>query len=120
MAENKPPESMLRMDQLMREASLWFARMRGPDAQAYRPDFEHWLSLGASHRDAYERAGEIFAMGRFLAAQREEIEVQANDNQPAGRHWKWGAIAASLLVVLGVSGWLASHQLGSAAGGSRR
>src|SRR3546814_16729928 len=54
--------------------------MRGPDAQSYRPQFEHWLSLGASHRDAYERAGEIFALGRFLASQREEIEAETNDN----------------------------------------
>lgn len=118
MAENRPPEGMPRMDQLMREASLWFARMRGPDAKEYRPDFEHWLSLGASHRDAYERAGEIFAMGRFLAAQREEIEAQANDNEPTGRHWKWGTIAASLLLTLGAGGWLASHQLRGPAGGA--
>lgn len=118
MAESKPPVGMLRMDQLMREASLWFARMRGPDAKAYRADFEHWLSLGASHRDAYERAGEIFAMGRFLAAQREEIESQANDNEPVGRHRRWVAIAASLFLVFGAGGWFASHQfrgLGSGA-----
>src|SRR3546814_7949257 len=46
MAENEQPESLPRMDQLTREGSLWFARMRGPDAQSYRPQFEHWLSLG--------------------------------------------------------------------------
>lgn len=118
MAENKPPEGMPRMDQLMREASLWFARMRGPDAREYRPDFEHWLSLGASHRDAYERAGEIFAMGRFLAAQREEIEAQANDNEATGHRRKWAAIAASLLLVLGVGGWFANRQLHSPVGGA--
>lgn len=111
MAENKSQEGMPRMDQLMREASLWFARMRGPDAKEYRPDFERWLLLGASHRDAYERAGEIFAMGRFLAAQREEIEAQANDNGFTGRHRKWSVIAASLLLVFGAGGWFATHQL---------
>lgn len=111
MAEKGLPDGMPRMDQLMREASLWFARMRGPDAKTYRPEFEKWLSLGATHRDAYERAGEIFAMGRFLAAQREEIEAQANDNEPTSRHWKWTAIAASLLLALGAGGWLANKDL---------
>lgn len=99
------------MDQLMREASLWFARMRGPDAKIYRPDFERWLSLGASHRDAYERAGEIFAMGRFLAAQREEIEAQANDNELMGRRWRWAAVAAALVVAVGAGGWFANREL---------
>lgn len=105
------------MDQLTREGSLWFARMRGPDAQSYRPQFEHWLSLGASHRDAYERAGEIFALGRFLASQREEIEAEANDNEPMGHSWKWVAIAASLLLAIGAGGWFANSELrGSASG----
>ncbi|PZU06065.1 FecR family protein [Sphingomonas sp.] len=116
MTKNEPPEGMPRMDQLMREASLWFARMRGPDAKAYQSDFEHWLSLGASHRDAYERAGEVFAMGRFLAAQREEIEAQANDNEPARHRWTWAAIAASLLLVLGAGGWFATERRGPAGG----
>src|SRR3546814_13548121 len=71
MAENEQPESLPRMDQLTREGSLWFARMRGPDAQSYRPTMEQWLSLGAAHRDAYERAGEIFEIGR--ASWRERV-----------------------------------------------
>ena len=117
MAENEQPESLPRMDQLTREGSLWFARMRGPDAQSYRPQFEHWLSLGASHRDAYERAGEIFALGRFLASQREEIEAEANDNEPVGHSWKWVAIAASLLLAIGAGGWFANSEMrGSASG----
>ena len=111
MAENEQPESLPRMDQLTREGSLWFARMRGPDAQSYRPQFEHWLSLGASHRDAYERAGEIFALGRFLASQREEIEAEANDNEPVGHSWKWVAIAASLLLAIGAGGWFANSEM---------
>lgn len=53
MAEDDMPEPKPRMDQQMREASLWFARMRGPDAEEWRPQFEQWLALGASHRGAY-------------------------------------------------------------------
>ncbi|MFN3945627.1 MAG: FecR family protein [Allosphingosinicella sp.] len=54
-------------DQLMREAAAWFARMRGPDADASRPEFEAWLRRGALHRGAYNRASEIFAMGKLLS-----------------------------------------------------
>ena len=74
-------------DQQMREASLSFARMRGPDAEEWRPQFEDWLALGASHRGAYNRAGEIFALGRFMAAQ-DEDQTEANDNEESGRHWR--------------------------------
>src|SRR3546814_18435892 len=75
------------------------------------------LSLGASLRDAYERAGEIFALGRFLASQREEIEAETNDNEPVGHGWKWVAIAASLLLAIGAGGWFANSQMrGSASG----
>jgi ferric-dicitrate binding protein FerR (iron transport regulator) len=59
MAEDDMPEPMPRMDQQMREASLWFARMRGPDAEEWRPQFEQWLALGASHR------GRITELARY-------------------------------------------------------
>lgn len=111
MAEDRPPEGMPRMDQLTQEGALWFARMRGPDADSYRPEFENWLSLGASHRNAYDRAGEIFALGRFLAAEREEIEREANDNEPVTPRWKWAAVAASALAVIGAGGWLATMEM---------
>src|SRR3546814_5408814 len=110
MAEDDMPEPMPRMDQQMREASLWFARMRGPDAEEWRPQFEDWLALGASHRGAYNRAGEIFALGRFMAAQ-DEDQTEANDNEESGRHWRWAGIAASLLLTIGIGGWIAKVQL---------
>lgn len=49
------------------EAAAWFARMRGPDAEANRPAFETWLAESADHRASYNRAAEIFAMGKLLA-----------------------------------------------------
>ncbi|NMN06756.1 MULTISPECIES: FecR domain-containing protein [unclassified Novosphingobium] len=111
MADNEQPDGFPRMDQLTREGALWFARMRGPDADSYRPEFEHWLSLGASHRDAYDRAGEIFALGRFLAAQKTEIENEANDNEPVGRKWRWVGLAASVLLVVGAGSWFANIEM---------
>lgn len=108
MAEHEWPEDMPRMGQLMEEASVWFARMRGPDAESYRPDFEHWLALGAAHRGAYNRAGEIFAMGRFLAAEKAEAQSPANDDEPA--RWRWAAIAAGAALVVSVTGWIVFQQ----------
>ena len=60
--ETGPPAE----DQLLQEAAAWFARMRGPDAEASRDEFEAWLARGALHRRAYNRAAEIFAMGKVL------------------------------------------------------
>lgn len=50
-----------------REAAGWFARMRGPDAADSRSDFDTWLAQAPEHRGAYNRAAEIFAMGKLLA-----------------------------------------------------
>jgi len=108
MAEHEWPEDMPRMGQLMEEASVWFARMRGPDAESYRPDFEHWLALGAAHRGAYNRAGEIFAMGRFLAAEKAAAQSPANDDEPV--RWRWAAIAAGAALIVSVTGWVAFQQ----------
>ena len=47
-------------DQLWSEATLWFARMRSPDAEQFRPAFEEWLARGALHRRYYNRAGEYW------------------------------------------------------------
>lgn len=56
-----------RSEGLFEEAAAWFARMRGPEAEASRGEFEAWLSRGALHRLAYNRAAEIFALGKILA-----------------------------------------------------
>lgn len=111
MDEDEVPEDLRPKGQLMREASLWFARMRGPDAETYRTEFEHWLALGASHRGAYNYAGEIFAMGRFLAAEDGGSQGEANDNERTSHRWKWVAIAASLLILVGVGGWFTGMPL---------
>jgi transmembrane sensor len=59
-------QSSGRPGQLAEEAAMWFARMRGPEADAHRAAFEAWLARGALHRGAYNRAAEIFSMGKFL------------------------------------------------------
>lgn len=62
---------------LIEEAALWFARMRGPEAEAHRIGFEAWLAGDARHRAAYNRSAEIFSMGKFLAE-----ETRTTDADP--------------------------------------
>jgi len=54
-------------DDLARDAATWFARMRGPDADARQGEFEAWLAGAPEHRAAYNRASEVFALGKLLA-----------------------------------------------------
>lgn len=104
MDENERSSTPRRMDQLLEEASFWFARMRAPDAEQHRAAFEAWLNLGAAHLGAYNRAGEIFALGKFMAE-----DVAANDDQPPAlvhHKWKLAAGFASILLVAGVGVWV--------------
>lgn len=52
---------------LAREAAHRFARTRGPDAEVHRAELEAWLAEAPEHRAAYNRAAEIFAMGKLLS-----------------------------------------------------
>ena len=90
-----------------REAAGWFARMRADDAEAHRPAFEAWLAEDAAHRSAYNRAAEIFAMGKLLAD--DAGTVAPADPRPVRRFATAPALAAvaGLLLVLVAGGWLA-------------
>lgn len=82
-------------DQLRDEASSWFARMRGPEAEKHRPDFEKWLARGAVHLGAYNRIAEIFAMGTCL---------DEPQSVPITRGWSRPiAIALAAVLVLSVA-----------------
>lgn len=52
--------------QLREEAATWWAVMHGPDAEVQREEFEAWLDRGSYHRSAYNRMGEIHALGKHL------------------------------------------------------
>lgn len=85
-------------DTLAREAATWFARMRGPDADDARGKFDAWLARGPDHRAAYNRAGEIFALGKLLAEEPSAIVTR--------RSWHWRTpLAAALVCLLAVGIW---------------
>jgi transmembrane sensor len=88
--------------QLMQEAASWFARMRGPEAEDHRNAFEAWLRRGALHRQAYNRAAEIFAMGKYL---RENENVQS-DPAPTGRAGHRLLVPLAAIPLMAVAGWI--------------
>ena len=92
-------------DQLMREAAGWFARMRGPDAEASRSEFEGWLARGALHRRAYNRASEIFAMGKLLSE--DEADKQSSSLKHRDRSRRLVPAAGIILLIAFAAGWMA-------------
>ena len=106
---SEPEEAPLPRDQLLREAASWFARMRGPEAEEHRETFEAWLKRGALHRQAYNRAAEIFAMGKLLAED-DAAPAPAPAAPPTGGRSRTAAtVVASLIALLALVGaaWLA-------------
>lgn len=106
MNGDRPPEGPMG-NPLMDEAALWFARMRGPEAERHRAAFEAWLARGALHRSAYNRAAEIFSMGKFLAGEQsasdQDRENPAN-TAPRPHFWR-PALLAGFFVLMGLA-WL--------------
>jgi transmembrane sensor len=80
--------------------------MRAPDADVSRPRFEAWLAADPDHRRAYNRASEIFAMGKLLA-QPEAGSAPAAAAAPR-RHWPVAASLAAVLA-LGAGAWLSTR-----------
>jgi len=127
MSAPEPPPRPPGDGELMREAAFWFARMRGPEAEASRAGFEAWLARGALHRAAYNRAAEVFAFGKLLAEDRAEPTTQAAapdrpaaDRPPAGPPRSTARLAtalAALLVAVAIAAlWLAGRGTAPGAG----
>lgn len=92
-------------DQLFIEAAGWFARMRGPEAEASRAEFERWLARGALHRAAYNRAAEVFALGKLLQMD-EERAANPGATRPRPRRKVLAATLAGMLALAGAGSWL--------------
>ncbi|WBX83751.1 FecR family protein [Sphingosinicella microcystinivorans] len=87
-------------DALRREAARWFARMRGPEAERWRAEFEAWFAA-PEHRAAYNRASEVFGLGKLLRDEGGFVELP---RRAFARNVVAGAAAVGLL---GAGGWLA-------------
>lgn len=102
-------------DQLWSEATVWFARMRSPDAEDYRAEFEAWLARGALHRRYYNRAKEHWLHGTVAyAAERAQIhgasaETPQPKSAPGGRRPALAAVAAVSIAIVGTAFLFAGH-----------
>ena len=103
---------------LRREASAWFARMQGPDADRYRLDFERWRAADPAHRLAYERLEGVWrvsarlgetSLGRARTLSRRHVWTGMTPE------WRY-AIGAFAVVVLGVTSWLSVQHLAKGEG----
>lgn len=99
--------------QLQLEAATWFARMRGPNADAHKAEFDAWLARSALHRGAYNRAAEVWNLGKFLAEPGTAAEAPAAV-EPAIRRKRPALMALSVCIacVMLLGGWLALSKLG--------
>lgn len=48
------------------DAAMWFALMRGPEAERQRVAFETWLAADPAHHQAYSHISELFSLGKGL------------------------------------------------------
>lgn len=89
-------------DQLWSEATLWFARMRSPDAEQFRAEFEQWLARGALHRRYYNRAAEYWVdSGSALSGDGVKEAGTAEDGRPEPRRNRNLALLAVPVVIAG-------------------
>jgi transmembrane sensor len=100
----EPDRESLIHDRLLADAAGWFARMRGPEADARRGAFEAWLAHDARHRSAYNRAAEVFALGKWLADEPMAAPATAPATRPR-THLPLAAAAIALLCMLMLAAW---------------
>jgi len=96
---------------LAREAAHWFARMRSPDAEDSGVEFEAWLAQDPEHLVAYNRAAEVFAMGKLLSEPYQSVPSPAPARRRRVPAW---ALATAAACVVGIGGWTALRGPGPA------
>jgi len=88
-------------------AALWFARLRGPNAEGWKAEFEAWRKSDRLHAEAYDRASGWFALGAQL--KQDEGQADAADDRPRKRSWSLPASGLAIAASIGVLFALASH-----------
>jgi transmembrane sensor len=93
------------------EAADWFARMRGPEADALRPAFELWYATPA-HKRAYEQLVGRWEQSAFIGASRAGRERYLPRASFVARHPGWSA-AAALVAFVSVAGLFVTEYRGA-------
>lgn len=113
MTDPHSPHDLSERDQLLREGADWFFLMRGRDAADHREAFEAWLARGALHRGAYNRAAEIYSMGKVLEGKRPPQSASASRV-----HWTKLALAGVIGALGLTGGWFLTNGFVSSKQGS--
>lgn len=95
--------------QNLEEAATWFARMRGPEAEHVRAEFEAWLARESHHRTAYSQISEVFSLGKSLPAGGSRKQDTAIGRSLPRAARSLAVIALTLTAVAGTA-WLASDR----------
>ena len=91
-------------EEVRKEASDWFARMRGPEADAGRPAFQAWRTSDPAHAEAYERVLQQWDRSAFLrnTGVGRDRDLSRIARRPL-RHRYLAAACATLVTVSAVS-----------------
>lgn len=114
------PRSDRRDSAILKQAGAWFVRMRGPNREALRAEFERWRDADPAHRAAYEQAGEQWLETGGLAG----TEMGRSRRLPERRPSLWQlpaarpAFAAIALLLVALTGFWFLRAPGSAPDGT--
>lgn len=79
---------------------MWFALMRGPEAETQRMEFETWLAADPAHRQAYSHISEVFSLGKGLTLAVEVPGARRPTRQPMVLARMMGSPVLMLLFLL--------------------
>lgn len=100
-------------DAIRETAAEWFARMRRPDADQFRTEFDTWLAESGDHRSAYNRIAETFSLGKNLVT---DLGLDAPSAEPQRRAAKRGElifVACAILLGCGFATALLNERFGA-------
>ncbi len=79
---------------------MWFALMRGPEAETQRVEFETWLAADPAHRQAYSHISEVFSLGKGLKLAVKVPDARRPTRQPMVLARMMGSPVLMLLLLL--------------------
>ena len=96
-----------RESSILDQAISWHVRLQDATEEQWQ-EFAAWLDEDPSHNQAYEAVADEDTAIDIALEQLTPPEVAANDDEflpqqaPRASHWRWGALAATVALVVGV------------------
>jgi transmembrane sensor len=93
-------------ERVRQQAARWFARLRGPQAEAHQPGFQRWLAGSPTHRVAYDRLLLHWENTAVLSGSSVQLSSSLPLRRSSGRPVGLGlaiGLAASLVLAAGLA-----------------